>query len=426
MIRRLIAAAVALLAASTAPAAPLDDIAQRYVKMSLEAGEREPGYVDSYYGPPEWAEAARKAPRSFADLRGEAQALARALAAIDPRTLDAMSVRRRAYLQAQVKAATTRLSMDMGEKFPFQDEADGLFGVRPQLKPLAAYDPVLARIDRLVPGPGALADRVDALLDRYIVPADKVEPVMRAAIAECRARTMRHIALPSDERFDLGLVTGKSWSGYNWYKGNAHSLIEINTDLPVRIGRAAEIGCHEGYPGHHVLNMLLERKLARGRGWVEFTINPLFGPQGTIAEGTANYGVHLAFPGEELEAFEAKTLFPLAGLDPGEAPRLAALRDAMDELAGARLTIAEMYLDGKIDREQAIALSQKYQLLSRTRAEHGLGFTEQYRSYVINYATGKDMAQAYVERAGPSPAARWARFEAVISEPTVPADLLPK
>lgn len=424
MIRRLLASAAALLLSQAAMAAPLDDIAQRYVRMSLEAGEREPGYVDSYYGPPEWAAAAKKAPRDFAQLRAEAEALARALAAIDPRTLDPMSVRRRAYLQAQVKAAATRLAMDMGEKFAFLDEAEGLFGVRPALKPLSAYDPVLARIEKLVPGEGPLADRVDALLDRYVIPANRVEPVMRAAIAECRARTAAHIPLAPNERFDLGLVTGKSWSGYNWYKGNAHSLIEINTDLPVRIGRAAEIGCHEGYPGHHVLNMLLEKNLSRGRGWVEFTINPLFGPQGTIAEGTANYGVHLAFPGEELEAFEARTLFPLAGLDPNAAPRLAALRDAMDDLAGARLTIAELYLDGKIDREQAIALSQKYQLLSRVRAEHGLGFTEQYRSYVINYATGQDMARAYVERAGPSPEARWKRFEAVISEPTVPADLL--
>jgi hypothetical protein len=31
-----------------------------------------------------------------------------------------------------------------GVKFSFQDEAEGLFGVRPPLKPLSAYDPILA------------------------------------------------------------------------------------------------------------------------------------------------------------------------------------------------------------------------------------------------------------------------------------------
>jgi len=34
------------------------------------------------------------------------------------------------------------------------------------------------------------------------------------------------------------------------------------------------------------------------------------------------------------------------------------------------------------------------------------------------------MVQAYVEAAGPSPKARWAAMERIISEPTLPSDLL--
>ena len=48
-----------------APAAPadpsgdtLDAIARDYVALILEIGEHEDGYVDAYYGPPEWAAAA--------------------------------------------------------------------------------------------------------------------------------------------------------------------------------------------------------------------------------------------------------------------------------------------------------------------------------------------------------------------------------
>ena len=37
---------------------------------------------------------------------------------------------------------------------------------------------------------------------------------------------------------------------------------------------------------------------------------------------------------------------------------------------------------------------------------------------------GQDMVRAHVERAGKSPAARWAAMEHVISEPTTPADLV--
>ena len=34
----------------------------------MAIGEKEEGYIDAYYGPPEWREAARANPRSVADL----------------------------------------------------------------------------------------------------------------------------------------------------------------------------------------------------------------------------------------------------------------------------------------------------------------------------------------------------------------------
>jgi hypothetical protein len=246
---------------------------------------------------------------------------------------------------------------------------------------------------------------------------------MRAAIAECRRRTLQHIALPADEAFTLEFVTGKSWSGYNYYKGGHKSLIQINTDLPIFIDRAVDLGCHEGYPGHHVHNVLLETRLVEGRGWREFSVYPLFSPLSFIAEGTSNFGVDLAFPGEERTRFEAQTLFPLAGLNPATADEYARLREALKDLQGARFTIAAQYLDKQIDKETAVALIQKYQLVSRARAEQSLSFNDTYRSYVINYGLGQDVARAHVQRAGASQAARWAEMERVLSEPTLPADL---
>ena len=219
-------------------------------------------------------------------------------------------------------------------------------------------------------------------------------------------------------------MKGKPWGGYNYYKGAATSLIQVNTDFPVRMSRAVDLGCHEGYPGHHVLNMLLEERLSKGRGWAEFSVYPLFSAQSLIAEGSANYGIELAFPGEEQREFEQRVLYPLAGLDPKEAPRYSALLMAMRDIAGARFTIARDYLDGRIDRAKAVELTQKYQLMSKPRAEQAIDFDDTYRSYVINYGLGQDMVRAKVESAGPGEAARWKAMEAVISEPTTPGDLL--
>jgi hypothetical protein len=311
-----------------------------------------------------------------------------------------------------------------GEKLGFEDEAEGLFGVRPVLKPLAAYDAVLADIEGLVPGEGPLWQRVDAFNDRFVVPADRLKAVMDAAIAECRRRTLAFIPLPANERFTLEFITGKSWSGYNWYKGGAESLIQVNTDLPVRLGRAVDLGCHEGYPGHHLYNVLLEERLAKGRGWVEFTVYPLYSPQSLLAEGSANYGIELAFPGEARAVFEATVLYPLAGLDPKDAGRYLALQGAQQALSGARFTIAAEYLAGRMDRATAVAMTQKYGLVSEKRASQTVAFAEQYRSYVINYGLGLKMVRDHVERAGPGQAERWKAMEALLSEPSTPADLL--
>jgi hypothetical protein len=401
----------------------LDSIARDYVKLQLAIGEKEEGYVDAYYGPPEWQAEAKTSAATPAALTQRAAVLTVRLKSLADARLEPMERRRRDFLLAQLKAASTRLAMMQGARYSFADEAEALFGVRPELKPLSDYDPVLARIERLVPGKGPLAERVEAFQERFTIPRERLDPVMRAAIAECRRRTLEHIPLPAKERFTLEFVTGKSWGGYNWYKGDSHSLIQINTDLPVRIGRAVDLGCHEGYPGHHVYNMLLEEKLAKARGWVEFTLYPLYSPQSFIAEGSANYGKDLAFPGEERLRFEAATLYPLAGLPAGEAAAYSAMQEAMQALAGARFTIARDYLEGRIDRARAIELARKYQLVSKARAEQSIAFTDQYRSYVINYGLGQDMVRAAVERAGPDPAARWAAMEKLLSEPTLPRDL---
>ena len=46
----------------------LDDLARDYVRLVLEIGEHDEGYVDAYYGPAEWREAARANRRSLEDL----------------------------------------------------------------------------------------------------------------------------------------------------------------------------------------------------------------------------------------------------------------------------------------------------------------------------------------------------------------------
>jgi hypothetical protein len=162
----------------------------------------------------------------------------------------------------------------------------------------------------------------------------------------------------------------------------------------------------------------------RDRGWVEYSVYPLFSPQSLIAEGTANYGVDMAFPAAERTAYERDSLFPLAGLDPALAERNAAVRAVMQELNYARNEVARRYLDGRIDSAAAVAAMERWWLQPPDRAAKTLRFIDEYRAYVINYNLGRDLVARWVERAGgDAEADRWAAFGSLLASPRLPADL---
>ncbi len=408
-------AALGMAACAAVPEAPqqsLDDAARDYVRLVLEIDAHEPGYVDAYFGPPDLRETARRSPRDQAALKREADRLHELIASY--RIADPDEARRSRVLAVNVASARFRLDMIGGVRAKFADEAEKLFGLRPRLKSLSSYDAALARIEAIVPGPGTLADRVSAFRSAFAIPDDRLAPVMDAAIAECRRRTLEHIELPESESFSMEMVKGKSWGAYNYYKGDNRSLIQINTDLPVSIGNALVLGCHEGYPGHHVQGIFTERAY-KSKGWAEYSVVPLYVPAAPLNEGGADYGVDLAFPGEDRLRFEAGVLYPLAGLDPSKAAAFDALRKATAELDGAALTITQMYLDGVNDRSRTVDLIQKYELVTRDVAEQSLEFDEEYRSYTINYASGEDLVRAFVERAGPDADARWKAYVRILS-----------
>jgi hypothetical protein len=382
-------------------------------------------YVDAYYGPPEWRTDAAAARRGLAELDADAAAL---LAALDgrspPRDAEELELLRHRYLTTQVGALRARLAILRGERLAFDAESAALYDAVAPTHTEAELEIPLAELARLLPGGGTLLERYEAFRRRFEIPKDRLAAVFSAAIDECRARTLEHIALPAGESFTLEYVTDKSWSGYNWYQGNYRSLIQINTDLPIYVDRAIDLACHEGYPGHHVYNALLEQHLVRDRGWLEFSVYPLFSPQSLIAEGTANYGIEVAFPDDERRRFERDVLFPAAGLDASQAGEFHEVMALVEKLSYAGNEAARRYRNGAIDAAAAAKWHETYALMSPDRAAQRVRFIDQYGAYVINYNLGKDLVARYLEqRAGSDPEARWREFARLISSPRLPSGL---
>jgi len=69
----------------------------------------------------------------------------------------------------------------------------------------------------------------------------------------------------------------------------------VNVEHLIAISHTIDLGCHEGYLGHHTYNALLEKNLSQQRSCIEYSEYPLCSPQLLIAEGSANYGIELAF-----------------------------------------------------------------------------------------------------------------------------------
>jgi hypothetical protein len=330
------------------------------------------------------------------------------------------------YLTRQLAALEARVRFVQGERLKFDEESRALYDAVAPTYSEAHFQEILKQLEIVIPGEGPLNQRYEEWRKAFVIPKEKLETVFQLAIEACREHTLAHIPLPPNESFIVEYVTDKPWGGYNWYKGDYRSVIQVNTDLPSYIDRAIDLAAHEGYPGHHVYNALLEKNLVRDRSWVEFSVYPLYSPQSLIAEGTANFGREMIFTQAERAKFEKEILFPAAGIDSARMEEYYAVQEMTKALGYAVNEAARRLINGEIDATVAAAWLEKYALMDSKRAQQRVKFIEHYRSYVINYNLGEDMVRAYLERHGGTPdqpERRWREFEQLLSSPRLPSAL---
>ncbi|MBK0378240.1 hypothetical protein I5M19_02920 [Mucilaginibacter sp. SD-g] len=404
----------------------LNQMAEEYVRLGLTIGQYDPDFVDAYYGPDSLKpkqEPLKDFPKdsllaSVNSLMNDIKLVAGS-AQVDSNRIRAN------WMYNQLIAFGRRIRIYSGEYRSFDEEARELFGLTAPEYTEDFFDTQLNQLDSLLPGKGDINARFQKLADQFVIPKDKIDTVMRVAIAEARKRTLAHYKLPSTESFKLEEVTDKPWSGYNWYKGKYQSLVQINTDNKIFIDRAIDVGSHESYPGHHVYNTLLEKNLYHDKGWVEVSLYPLFSPQSFIAEGSANYGIEVAFPGKDKVNFTKSVLLPMAGLDTAGIDLYFKALAIKGKLNYARNEAARALINGNMSESKTKAYLKKYCLMNNETAEKSISFIKKYRSYVINYNYGQDLVKRYVEKnGGNTPEKRWDIFGHLLSNEITPQELL--
>jgi hypothetical protein len=403
--------------------ASLDSVAEAYVRLALALGERDPDALEGFRGPAEWQAEAHARRATLVDIARDANTLVADVLAL--REVTPGEERRRAFLAAQVRAIAARAEIVGGKLLPVADEARILFGLslpeRPPFKAsvyseesYVATPSERQRIafDQLLPGHGDVSARVAADERRFVIPSDRFDRVFRRAIEECRAATRAHIQLPDGERVEVEYVRDLPWSAFTRYEGNGTSRIRVNAGLGLPVDSALDLACHEAYPGHHTIDVLIDERLKRmARPPVELSVRLLFSPLTALHEGAASAAPRLLFSLSERRALERDVLFPLAGLDPAGAYEHAHVSVSLDDFHDVQADVTWRYLNGELDFARASAAFERQALMASPDAT--LKFLNQFRTYGLTYTLGRDAFMTRLNAAAPpSPdtARRWEEY----------------
>jgi hypothetical protein len=397
-----------------ADAAASATIVDRYLELELRLGRHVDGFVDAYYGPAAVAALVDAEP-VVAPLRLSVDAaglIADLDAGVEADTLDAS---RRRWLRAQVVGLHTSARKLAGEPIGYADEVEWCYGVRPTFRDEEAFAAAHRRLDEALPGSGPLAERYVTWRESHAIAPDRLSAAIGSLADDFRARTQALFGLPEGEHIDFELVTDRPWSGFNRYLGDLRSVVSINTDLPVLSMSLAHLVAHEAYPGHHTEHTRKEVGLVRHRRWAEETIFLVGTPQCLLAEGLADLGLDVIV-GTRPEEVVAAHLRPLGIRYDAEV--IATVAEAGHVLSDARANAAwRLHVDGA-DPDVVVDELARWSLLSRPRAQKALEFLMHptWRAYITCYVEGLARCRRFV-------AGDPARFERLLSEQLVPADL---
>ncbi len=395
----------------------LDPITHDYLALAHGIDRLMPGFIDAYVGPPRAADRLGDAePATPIGLLEQARAL------VDQVMTAEYPARRRTYLAAQAEAMVEVCRSLAGEAIDYGAEVRGRFDIAPNHTPEATFDAAIAEIEDILPGTGPIPARMAEWRERFTVSPETAMGMLDVIVPEIRRRTLDFIDLPDGEDVQFALVQDQPWGGYNWFLGGGRSRVELNTDLPIRANGLTGLVCHEAYPGHHTEHSAKEWHLYRERGWDEHAVQLISTPQAVISEGIATLAETVVFPGGELHAWQAETLYPRAGItgDPERESRLDAAGRALRAVnANAALLL---HGDGATE-DDAVAYIMRYGLRDEAEARQSLRFIADptWRSYVFTYHAGRDLLGRWLDRGEPDHATRLARFRDLLTTQVTPS-----
>jgi hypothetical protein len=392
-------------------------LGEAYVRLALAIDQHLPGYIDAYFGPPEWkAQAEADGKRPLAELRRAAEDLSGAIA-----NQDRSDPQQQDFLEKQVRAMVTSLRLLAGERLPLAEEVAALYDITPAWVEESVFEDAHRELDDLLPAGETLRERMIARKQALEVPVEQVAEVLPIICADLRQRARQRFPLPADETFELQFVSGQPWSAYHWYLGDGRSRIEINTDLPLRVNRLGELMAHEGYPGHHTELSIKDRRFYRAAGLVEHSLTLINTPSCAVSEGIAVQALDVLMTPAEQAAWQAEVVYPRAGMGHLDAGREQRIDTVARKLTGVVDNAAFLLHDGGLPPGEVSTYLQRYALLREEEAQKNVDFilNPLYRSYIFTYDSGRQLLESLFAR--DEDHNHW--FKRLLTEPVTPTQI---
>ncbi len=402
-----------------------DPIARDYLLLALRLDQHAPGVVDGYYGP-----ADLKATVDIEQLRSPADLVDDATTLLERIPDEVAEPARRSWLAVQATALQTQAEVLTGTSIPYLELATRCFDWVPVRRDEALFDAAAAEIDRLLPGPEPVAERLAAWDDRFVVAQDRLPSVLDWLVDELRSRAATLVGVPADEAIRIRYVRDQPWTAYNWYDGGRRSRFDLNTDLPPKAADLIHLVAHEAYPGHHLEHAWKEIELVERRQRLEASVLLINTPECLVSEGLADLG-HLVISPAATEPDLLVEIYARAGLPIASDP--IAVREAAERtvaLAPHRRRLTESRVNAALLRhadgwshEAVLAWLERVGRYAPDVAAKRLEFIEHpmWRTYVFVYHEGEALLGDWL--AAVPEDRRPARFGRLLREQLSPATI---
>lgn len=387
-------------------------LVSEYLRLGLAFDQLEEGFVDAYTGDPALRREVANAPAP------QPRALARRAAELRAEVPEAgLPPERAEFLDAHLRALECSGRKFAGDEIGFVDEVRAYFDVDIAPGEVDDYREAHRQMNEVLAGEGPLAERVAAHRKADEIPPERLSACVEAFSGALRELVRARYPLPDHEHVTYEVVGDKPWSGFNYYLGNYHSRVAINSDLKQHMAHLPHLIAHESYPGHHTEHCRKEAGLVAD-GQAEQTLFLVNTPQCLMAEGLADLALRsIVGPGWGVWAQE---IYADLGLR-FDGERAERLSNASAELLGVRQDAALLLHDRRRTHDEVAEFLQTWSLVTPDRARQSLRFLSSplWRAYISTYVEGYRLLGGWLDRAVDADD-RADRFRRLLDEPLTP------